>query len=183
MRTTELFEDLNARHQHCLAIIEQLKGLQKEDLLNRPAPNKWNALECVVHLNMYADYYTDEFERRLNKAKSSSSESFISGWLGNYFAKMMLPESEGGTMMKTRKETNPLGQKWEFSEMKKFEHHLLRMSEILKRSMEVNIQKEKNSISIMPFIKLRLGDGLRVVVYHNERHLLQAVRAAASRSI
>jgi hypothetical protein len=35
----------------------------------------------------------------------------------------------------------------------------------------------KTSISISSFIKLRLGDTLRLVVYHNWRHLIQAKNA------
>ena len=42
-------------------------------------------------------------------------------------------------------------------------------------SEKVNIRKVKIPISISKIIRLRLGDALLFVVYHNERHVQQAL--------
>jgi len=41
---------------------------------------------------------------------------------------------------------------------------------------KVDIGKTKTAISISKWIKLKLGDTLRVVIYHNQRHMAQAKR-------
>ncbi|MGB3549023.1 MAG: hypothetical protein WBA17_18760 [Saprospiraceae bacterium] len=40
------------------------------------------------------------------------------------------------------------------------------------------MNRTKTAVSITKLIRLRLGDTLRVVVYHNQRHVAQALRAA-----
>ena len=40
--------------------------------------------------------------------------------------------------------------------------------------MEIDLGKIKIPISIAPFVKIKLGDTLRFIVYHNERHIVQA---------
>jgi hypothetical protein len=42
------------------------------------------------------------------------------------------------------------------------------------KAQKVDLTKVKTAISLSKFIKLRLGDTLRFLVYHNERHILQA---------
>jgi hypothetical protein len=51
------------------------------------------------------------------------------------------------------------------------------MLSLLEQAKSVNLQKIKASITLSKFIKLRLGDVFRVVIYHNERHLEQAFKA------
>jgi len=58
-----------------------------------------------------------------------------------------------------------------------FTGQLNEMLQLLKLAAGTDLTKVKTGISISPFIKLRLGDTLRVVIYHNERHLRQAIRA------
>jgi hypothetical protein len=47
--------------------------------------------------------------------------------------------------------------------------------EVIDKAATVNIRKVKVPISISKLIRLRLGDALLFVAYHNERHLQQAI--------
>ena len=49
--------------------------------------------------------------------------------------------------------------------------------DLLKKSENINLNKPKIRISISKFVKLKLGDALRVNIYHNERHVIQALNA------
>ena len=49
-----------------------------------------------------------------------------------------------------------------------------RMLDLLDQSRKVNLNKIKTGITIANWIKLRLGDTFRVVIYHNQRHIVQA---------
>jgi len=52
--------------------------------------------------------------------------------------------------------------------------------EILNNARKVDLNKVKTNISITKLLKLRLGDVLRFLIYHQERHKLQAERAIKS---
>jgi hypothetical protein len=56
-------------------------------------------------------------------------------------------------------------------QFEKEQHDLLK---IITSAAEINIRKAKIPISISKIIRLRLGDALLFVVYHNERHVQQA---------
>jgi hypothetical protein len=56
-----------------------------------------------------------------------------------------------------------------------FENGQKDLLEIIESAKAVNIRKVKVQISMSNIIKLRLGDALLFVVYHNERHLQQAL--------
>jgi hypothetical protein len=47
--------------------------------------------------------------------------------------------------------------------------------EIIDRSQTVNLRRVKIPISISKIVRLRLGDALLFVVYHNQRHVQQII--------
>ena len=49
--------------------------------------------------------------------------------------------------------------------------------ELLWQAKDINLTKARTPISISKWIKLRLGDTFRFVIYHNERHIIQAKNA------
>lgn len=171
-----LIDDLIERTRQNLNRAGGLQELSTKQLNQRPGPGKWSAFECVEHLNRYGRFYLPEIKKRLKQGqRRTAREVFKSGLLGNYFAKSMLP---GKSPMKTFSEMNPLGSELNLGVLEEFIHQQKEMLDLLQGSRMVNIQKVKTSISISKFIKLRLGDTYRVVIYHNQRHLLQAEKAA-----
>jgi len=82
--------------------------------------------------------------------------------------------------MKTPKEMNPIGSTLSKETLNKFISDQHDMISLLENAVKVNINKTKTSISISKLIKLKLGDTFRFVIYHNERHILQALRALNS---
>ena len=178
LETKTLLADLTTRTEANLAIAQTLQALPENKLRHRNAPNAWNALECIAHLNLYGNFYVPEINLRLNNAtKPTKSQYYRSGWLGNYFAKSMLPGAKG---MKTFKEMNTLNTLLKPTEIDKFIDQQNQMLAILKRCEGYDLGRVKTSISISKLIKLRLADTLRVVIYHNQRHLAQATQAVKS---
>lgn len=172
--TLDLIQELNEftdRHQ---SQVKKLSSLSDEQLKHRPAEGAWNVLECIEHLNRYGRFYLPEVKSRLNDARETPTENFKSSWLGNYFAVSMKP---GSKPMKTFKEMNPFSSTLDRSVIAEFEQQLEEWQELLELARQYNLSRVKTAISISSFIKLRLGDTLRVVIYHHERHLLQADRA------
>lgn len=175
----ELYSELKSLSDSHLTKVEQLARLKASQLEAKPSSDAWSAIECIEHLNRYGDFYLPECRRSLNSAQPASVQPvFRSSWLGEYFAQSMLPK-EGFKPMKTFKEMNPSS----FDEVRLdalvvFQKQLEDWLLFLKEAQDYNWNKVKTGISIASWIHLRLGDTLRVVFYHNERHLLQAFRVA-----
>jgi hypothetical protein len=61
------------------------------------------------------------------------------------------------------------------SSIEDFENNLVQLITLIDRAAAVNIRKVKIPISFSKIVRLRLGDALLYVVYHNERHVQQAL--------
>lgn len=175
IETTILLQDLAKRTRSNIQYAEGLEQLPINVLNKRRDSDSWSILECLEHLNLYGDFYVPEIEQRITASKSGAARYFKAGLLGNYFAKSMLPK-EKLNKMKTFKDKNPLGSKLDPSTIDRFLNQQQQMLELLHKAAQVNLTKTKTSITISNWIKLRLGDTLRVVIYHNDRHMAQIER-------
>ena len=172
-----LLEDLTKQTKDNLEQAKDLQNFTIKALNWKANPESWSILECIEHLNRYGDFYLPEIQQRIDKAnKITIDPTFKSGFLGNYFAKSMLPK-EQLNKMKTFKSMNPVGSDLDQSALEKFITQQTKTLDLLEQAKSVNLNKVKTSISISRLIKLKLGDTLRVVIYHNQRHLLQANKA------
>lgn len=175
METTKLINELKEMTLTHIKQAEKYKDLDLEKLNTKQGETSWSILECLEHLNLYGDFYIPEINNRMSNSKTISVNIFKSGFLGNYFAKSMLPKEKLNSM-KTFKNMNPLNSELDEKTIDRFldqQHHLL---EILEKAKSKNLNKIKTSISISNLIKLKLGDTLRVVIYHNKRHIVQSNR-------
>jgi len=169
-----LIEDLINRTKDYLNQAETFLQQPIEVLNWKENTEKWSILECFEHLNRYGDFYIPEITKRIQAAPANNSTTiFKSGLLGNYFAESMLPK-EQLNKMKTFKSMNPVGSKLDKSVIEKFIQQQKQLLDLLGQARSVNLSKTKTAISISKWIKLKLGDTFRVVIYHNYRHLMQA---------
>lgn len=149
-----------------------LNQLSYEALNWRERTESWSVLECIEHLKRYNDFYIPEIRSKLGSAAAKPNIQFRSGWLGNYFAKAMLPK-EKLNKMNTFKEMNPLNSHLDSALLAHFEQQLVALNELVASAKNYDLSKIKTSISISKWIKLRLGDTFRVVVNHQTRHFAQ----------
>ena len=175
--SAELIDDLIERTRLVINEAEQLNQLSFDQLNKKSEPNKWTALECIEHLNYYGIFYLPEIKMRIEKSNSKPETHFKSGLLGNYFAVGMLPK-EKLNKMNTFKSMNPLNSKLTKEVLTVFLNQQQTMLKLLNQARSISLNKTKTSISISKLIKLKLGDTFRVVIYHNQRHLMQAFKAA-----
>jgi DinB superfamily len=149
-------------------------------LLNRqPATNAWSAAQCLEHLNGYGLYYLPAIEKAIKAAKQQPSVHFKSGWLGNYFYKLMLPGTNGlpKKKMKAVKKHCPPVQLDAAAVLSDFISQQERLLQLLNLAPSVNLNTVRVPISIAPFIKLKLGDILLFYIAHIQRHVNQAERS------
>jgi len=170
----QLIEDLKVQTSVFIKRAEELQLLNHETLIWKKEATEWNVLECLEHLNLYGDFYLPEIKNCLILKSSKSSESFKSGFLGDYFALSMLPK-EKLNKMKTFKDKNPENSKLTSDVINRFITQQKQLLELLKLAQNANLNTIKTKITI-PLIRLKLGDTLRFLVNHNVRHFAQIER-------
>lgn len=178
MKSINLLNDLINRTKNNIKRVENLTQLTQEQLNYKPTSKVWSVLECIEHLNLYGDFYLPEIETQINSSTFSFSNNFKSGFFGNYFAKSMLPKKKLNKM-KTFKDKNPSGSSLNTFVLNRFILQQEKLLLLLEKAKNINLNKTKTAISITKLLKLKLGDTFRVVIYHNERHILQAERIIA----
>jgi len=177
--TEKLLDDLVLRTEEIIGQAERLKELPMTTLNQRPHAQAWSALECLEHLNLYGDFYLPEIGKRISERRYPRPASiFRSGWLGNYFANSMLPK-EKLNKMKTFRDKDPIGSSLDSGTIERFLQQQRQMLRLLMEARQhADLNRTRTAISISRLIRLKLGDTFRFVIYHNQRHMVQAYRAA-----
>ncbi len=175
MQSENLIQSLIEESRQLINQVEKLKTNDLQILTWKENPNSWCILECLEHLNLYGDFYLPQIENSIKDAKSKNEIEFRSGFLGNYFAKSMLPK-EKLNKMKTFKDKNPLNTNPDRTVIEKFINQQVKLIDLLNLSRNISLNKVKISTSISNFIKLRLGDTFQFIINHNIRHLEQIRR-------
>ncbi len=173
----ELLQDLVERTRKNMNEVEKFNQFSIEKLNWKNTPESWSILECLEHLNLYGDYYLPEIENRMLTSNRKNEPIFKSGVLGNYFAKMMLPK-EKLNKMKTLKDKDTINSDLDKKCIDRFIAQQHRTLELLDIARNKDLSKIKTSISISKWIKLKLGDTFRVLIYHNQRHIAQCNKIA-----
>lgn len=173
-----LIDDLRLRTQENIKNVEALTSRNTSLLNKRFNAKSWSALECIEHLNRYSRFYLPELSVRLKEARRAPENHFVkSGFLGGYFAASVSNKPKL-KKMKTFKEMNPVGSDLSGDVLTQFVNDQYELLNLLNEAQQKDLTNTKTAISISKYLKLRMGDTLRVVVYHNERHIAQAYRAS-----
>ena len=171
-----LIAELIERTKQNMNEVERLNQLSFKELNHKAGSEVWSALECIEHLNLYGDYYLPEISSRIEGSNTEAEPHFISGFWGNFFYKSMLPK-KNLNRMNTFKSKNPNGSNLSRSSLERFLEQQNSLLELLTKGRSISLNRTKTSISISTLIKLKLGDTFRFLIAHNERHILQALRA------
>lgn len=181
MTTQWVFNEVRSITERNILILKQkMSGLSDQQLRWKPTEATWNLLEIAAHLNEYAVFYHQAFLRRMEKTRfREPRENFVSSPLGrsawismklgnakNVKRKFNAPKLYNPTATPSLVKGNDV------VALLNGQRELL---DILEKATQVNIRKVKVPISISKIIRLRLGDALLFVGYHNERHFQQAL--------
>jgi DinB superfamily len=156
--------------------IQSFLRLSNEQLNYKPGPDKWSITEIFEHLTITHGIYLDSIGRLLTHAPVNAKENFKSNWLGNWAYEKIMPRPDGTVFKmkapkllqaKTRNMDGAAVLNNYMKQLDEFDH-------VLELSQYVDLQKIKIPFSFTKLLKLRLGDNLRFIVAHNERHLMQA---------
>jgi len=189
MKQSELIADLNATIQDQLDRVEEFRSLNESELSTSPSADSWNALQCLEHLNRYAEFYLEQIESKSGmKMKTSAyararedekkeDKEFNLGFWGKKFIDGMLPDENGKiNKMKTFKSKNPSKQEASADSLERFQKYQKRWLKILDQAKNLDLNRNKCKLTI-PLLKMNLGATMKFVIVHQERHIKQAERA------
>lgn len=170
-----LLNDLKSDINAAIATATGFKNLSEKELNFKENAEKWSVLECLEHVSLYGDFYLKEIEKSILNAQLNQTTTFKSGVLGNYFALSMQPKTDGTipNKMKTFKDKNPANSDLPITTIDRFIKQQKQMLTLLAQAEKVDLKAIKTKTTL-PMIKFRLGDTFRFVIYHINRHVLQA---------
>ncbi len=174
----ELLEALDLRHRQNIALAQDLQQLPTEGLAQRPRPNAWSALEAVEHVNIWNGDYLPRMEAVLQDHGTDPQETFTSTRIGNFFAASVKP-GEKSRKIPTLKKLNPIHRDLDRRVLDHWLHNAERLTVLLEKARSADLNELRIKTVLTSLIRMRLGDVLRMMVYHDWRHLEQAGRAAA----
>lgn len=169
MKSKNLLNQLTHQTGNHIIRAEQFLKISEENLNNKQNGN-WSVLECCEHLNLYLNDYLPRISNEIIHSKLIKNDHFKPAILGNYFVKSMQSQKK----MKTAKDKNPNGKILEKTVILNLIENLQLLNSIIYESENLNLNSIKISTSLSKFIKMNLGDTLRFLVAHNERHFQQA---------
>ncbi|MDJ1469929.1 DinB family protein [Xanthocytophaga flava] len=162
--------------KHLRQCVEQFQNLS-EDILLAPATNGgWSIAQCLEHLNSYGKYYLPQIQKGLTKVQLKPNvETFRSTWLGRYFTRMMDPQT-GTRKYKAFKGHIPDQNLNPYAVVAEFIQQQETLLAYIRQARHVDLNCIRIPISILQWIRLKLGDVLQFLIAHNERHIVQAQR-------
>jgi hypothetical protein len=174
----ELLEDLEQLTNQLLSFLAVRISPLSANQLKWSQAGTWSCSEVIQHMNAYASHYHPTL---LKKMKSEENEQpvpvFVSSPLGASAWKSMRLGNAGNIRrkFKTPKLFNPAKNKLlvRTNFLEECEQHQKVLLTILDQAKKVNLRKVKISWSLSRLIRLRLGDALMFIVYHNRRHQQQ----------
>ena len=160
------------------AVEKVISKLSETQLKWRPNPGIWSISDVLAHLNTYTRYYHPVFQRKIESTRfRSPNEEFMSSPLGRSAWKSMKLGNAKNIKRKfrARKGYNPLFDKdlHRQDDMSFFKDSQSELVSIAESALTVNMRKVKIPISISKIVRLRLGDALLFIAYHNQRHMQQ----------
>lgn len=147
--------------------------------VRKPSADRWSAAECLEHLCRYGDHYLPVFRQALADSKLDPEPTFRNGMLGGAFVRTMKvgDDATPGRTMRSPKGWNPTGEGFRPDVLLAFLDQQEDFLKVIAAARSTDICRVKIPLSIAPWIKIRMGDMLAALVYHNQRHLAQAQRA------
>jgi DinB superfamily len=181
MTTQWVFNEVSTITERNLQVLKQkIAELSENQLRWKPNDASWSILEVAAHLNEYARFYHEAFSKRIEKTRfREPKDNFVSSPLGrSAWISMKL----GNARNVKRKFNAPKGYNPLLHPELVTGNDIMiliagqqELLGIFEKATAVNIRKVKVPISISKIIRLRLGDALLFVAYHNERHIQQAI--------
>lgn len=163
---------------HLQAAIDVFQNMNSALLLKPAADGGWSIAQCLEHLCRYGNYYIPQIRQGLHRQTSLVQGGvFRSGFLGGFFTRMMDPDQgPGRKKYKAMKDYKPAPDLDAHAVVAEFIRQQEELLICLQGARSADLNKVRVPVSIMPWLRLKLGDVLQFCIAHDERHVRQAKR-------
>ncbi len=174
----QLVSELIDRTELIISNTQSFRRLTNGQLTVRAAPGKWSIAEIFEHLNLTHRTYISPVIPKISNEPETQSAIYKSSWLGDFIYQQTMPRADGTILkLKARKLLRPQNNPLDGHDvLKRFLQQQDIIYDILQHASTKDLQHIKMPFSFTHLLKLRLGDQLRYLIAHNERHMLQAQR-------
>jgi hypothetical protein len=174
----ELITQLLDRTELLKASTPTFLRLTDDQLKYIPRPGQWSIVEIFGHMDLCMDLYGREILSQITLAPDSASDLYRSSWLGDLVYEKVMPRPDGTVFkFKARRSLCPELKGQEVQEViRSFQRHCDALDDILRHVATKDLRRISIPFYFPAVLRLRLGDVLRYLVAHSERHLLQAQR-------
>ncbi len=152
--------------------------LTPEELVARPAPEKWGVDHCLEHLavtlGVYRPYLTGAIEKAEGKSAAGTPD-YRPGRFARWFFGFLKPDGKPVPAPKKFRPSAGLSPGAEG----RFRGELKEYRALLARADRVNVNGTKFRSPVSPLLRFSIGEGFHLMVLHQDRHLGQAERARA----
>lgn len=163
---------------HIVRAVADFQNIPDERLV-QPAPDGgWSIAQCLDHLNGYGFHYLPLLGAALQRAGEGSG-IYRATWLGEYFTKALDPDT-GKKKIKAFKKHVPQRHLDAPAVVGEFIRQQELLLQLLRTARRKDLNKTRIPISLTRWVTMNIGDTLRFLIAHNERHIRQALRAEAT---
>ena len=177
VKKLDFLADLEAHIQrHNKVVAEVFQPLDSDQMNWRSVRKEWNIAQCFDHLNLTHDYYVPKIESSLAIPKPADSlqglyKPSFWGRIYMYFAfnpKYSFPTAE---------QITPQSE----SDLSVLDIYLAKQEALVEILNQVEkIDLRRTLVPLEKGIKFNLGDCLKVLVYHDDLHIEQAIGILAA---
>lgn len=179
--SAELIKELSRLSKRLSEIVlYDFEDLDNVQLNWKAMPNQWSIAECLLHINLFFAHYLPIIQKELVKNKKQAQQRYRSGFLGDFLVKrVQLGDNHSlGRSLKSQAIFKPDSEEVlsGIDIIQDYQQHQKKLKMLLDAALLSNLESIRIPFAPLPFIRLRLGDLFRFIVFHNERHIVQAQR-------
>ncbi|MDT5060768.1 MAG: hypothetical protein QOH63_1227 [Acidobacteriota bacterium] len=145
----------------------------------KPGADQWSVAQCFDHLVTANGAFFPMFEKVLSGEKKNTFWESLP-WLPAFWGKMVIkavaPEST--RKLKAPKIFQPSSSSVDGTIIRRFIDQQNQVIRYMKATEDLDLEKIKISSPVTRFITYSLMDAYRIIITHEKRHLLQAMRVS-----
>lgn len=182
MQKLDTAHQLQHRIRRVLDTVGQEFGpLTNEQLSWKPAPDRWSIMACLQHLNLAERFYIRNIQHKVDALgllqTNPADQTLESDWVGKAMLYAIDPQVKiklpAPGMLRPRGDLDPHTVMQQFVELQTL------LDTLLDKAVYLDWNRDKVTSLYGNWLKIRLGDTLRMLVSHTERHMNQAGRVKA----
>jgi hypothetical protein len=153
--------------------------LTAQQLNWKPGADQWSVAQCFDHLVTANESFFPIFDKVLSGEKENTFWESLP-WLPAFWGKMLIkavaPEST--RKLKAPKIFQPSSSRVDGVIVRRFIEQQNQVVTYMKATEDLDLEKIKISSPVTHFITYSLMDAYRIIITHEQRHLLQAMRVS-----